>query len=255
MTLKRDIRFRGTRTGFCYNRLTEAIYQGLSHGIVPILVQTTSIANEMPFDKDRYEIARGVLPEPLLRAAQEYFNIVFLQNKFVRKDLKSVPGGAWDRYCDALATTIQERLHDTIEERTGLKLLPTYNYTRIYPPGTPLMSHTDRPACEISATLTIQNLPDETWPIFLRGIDNSTMRVDMNPGDMLIYRGMELPHWREPGRVRQTGIFMHWVDANGPHVAQHGDPKRRHLSRNLGILGEKRTEKGITSNAPTFSFD
>jgi hypothetical protein len=208
----------------------------------------------MSFAKDRYEIVRGVLPDPLLHAAQKYFNILFLQNKFERKDLQSVPGGAWDRYCDALATTIQEHVQGIMEERSGLTLLPTYNYTRIYPPGTPLVPHTDRPACEISATLTIQNLPDEIWPIYLRTLDDKTVRVDLNPGDMLLYRGMDLLHWRDPGKIRQTGVFMHWVDAAGPYVEQQGDPKRRQLPRNLGILSEKRTESDAVARMPTFTF-
>jgi hypothetical protein len=209
----------------------------------------------MPFDIDRYVIARGVLPEPLLRAAQEYYNIVFLQDEFTRKELKAIPGGAWDRYCDPLSITIQESLHGILEERTGLKLLPTYNYTRIYPPGTPLVKHIDRHACEISATLTIQNTPDEVWPLFLRNTANETVRVDMNPGDMLIYRGMELPHWRDAGEIRQVGIFMHWVDANGPFADQHGDPQRRHRPRNLGVLNDKRAEIRATADAPRFSFN
>jgi hypothetical protein len=209
----------------------------------------------MPFDIDRYEIATGVLSEPLLRAAQEYFNILFLQDKFIRKDIKAIPGGAWDRYCDALSTTIQETLHGTMEERTGLKLLRTYNYTRIYPPGTPLTPHIDRGACEISATLTIQNIPDEIWPLFLRNTSNETVRVDLHPGDMLIYRGMELPHWREPGNVRQTGIFMHWVDANGSCADQQGDPQRRDRPRNLGLLENKRAEHRARSAAPKFTFN
>ena len=208
----------------------------------------------MSFDKDRYEIATGVLPKAVQRAAQEYFNILFLQNKFTRKELRSIPGGAWDRYCDAFATTIQKQIHAVMEARTGLTLLPTYNYTRIYPPGTPLVPHTDRPACEISATLTIQNLPDEIWPIFLRTTDDRTVRVDLNAGDMLIYRGMELIHWREAGNVRQTGIFMHWVDSKGSYVDQHGDPTRRHLARNLGILDERQMQSVITSKSPTFTF-
>jgi hypothetical protein len=208
----------------------------------------------MPFDKDSYEVVPGVLPQPLLRAAQNYFDILYLQDEFDRKELGSVPGGAWDRYCDGLAITIQEYLQGIMEERTGLQLLPTYNYTRIYPPGTPLVPHTDRPACEISATLTIQNVPNEVWPIYLRTRDDRTVQVDLNPGDMLIYRGMDLPHWRQASDIRQTGIFLHWVDANGPYVEHHGDPKRRHSSRNLGILDEKRAKQAAESTAPVFEF-
>ena len=67
----------------------------------------------------------------------------------------------------------------------------------------------DRFACEISTTL---NLGGHAWPIFLepdetKGSDDGTkyisdntkgVKVDLTPGDMLIYKGNLLEHWREP---------------------------------------------------------
>lgn len=208
----------------------------------------------MPFESDRYEIIRGAVSGHFLAAAQNYYQIQLLQDQYKPAQLKAVPKGAFDRYCDALSITIQEILHPVMEQCTGLRLLPTYNYTRIYPPGAVLVPHTDRPACEISATLTIQNIPDEVWPIYLRRKDDTTARVDLNPGDVLVYCGMELPHWREPGTVEQTGIFMHWVDANGPFIDQHGDPSRRFNPRNLRILEEKRKTRQEESAQPVFEF-
>ena len=208
----------------------------------------------MSFETDRYEVIRGALSGTFLAAAQSYYQTLLLQDKFRPAQLKAVPKGAFDRYCDALSTTIQEMLHPVMETCTGLRLLPTYNYTRVYPPGAVLVPHTDRPACEISATLTIRNYPAEVWPIFLRRKDNTTARVDLEPGDMLVYCGMELPHWREAGTVEQTGIFMHWVDANGRYTDHHGDPKRRYSPRNIGILDERRATKTASAAEPQFEF-
>ncbi|MEE9493235.1 MAG: hypothetical protein V3W04_07660 [Gammaproteobacteria bacterium] len=208
----------------------------------------------MTYKNEGYEVIRMAIPKSILSVAQGYFDILHLQNKFEQKNLKSVAGGAVDRYCDALATVIQGSVQQTLEKTTNLTLLPTYNYSRIYPAGTPLLPHTDRPACEISATLTIQNKPNIIWPIFLRNRAEVTIQVDLNPGDMLIYNGMELPHWREPGKVQQTGIFLHWVDANGPHAQQQGDPKRNSSPRNLGALQEKRDKETLAAKAPTFEF-
>ena len=208
----------------------------------------------MSFQSDRYEIIRGAVSGSFLVAAQNYYQILLLQDKYKSAPLKAVPKGAFDRYCDALSITIQEMLHPLMEKCTGLRLLPTYNYTRVYPPGAVLVPHTDRPACEISATLTIQNVPDEIWPVYLRRKDETTARVDLNPGDMLVYCGMELPHWRETGTVEQTGIFMHWVDADGPYTEHHGDPKRRFNPRNLGILEEKRKARQAAAEEPVIEF-
>ena len=38
------------------------------------------------------------------------------------------------------------------------------------------------------------------------------------PGDALLYRGIELPHWREAfDGDRMAQVFLHYVDRDGPH--------------------------------------
>ena len=58
-----------------------------------------------------------------------------------------------------------------MQKKTGLKLVPTYSYTRLYRKGNILRRHKDRPSCEISTTL---NLGGDNWPIFIdpTGSDN-----------------------------------------------------------------------------------
>ena len=98
------------------------------------------------------------------------------------------------------------------EKKTGEKLNPSYSYTRAYKKGDVLYRHRDRASCEISTTI---NLGGEPWPIYLdptkgngilSGKDQNVVlkpnakkgvKVNLKPGDMLIYRGCELDHWRE----------------------------------------------------------
>ena len=47
---------------------------------------------------------------------------------------------------------------------TGLKLVPTYAYCRLYKNGNILRRHKDRPSCEISTTIHLGGTP---WPIFM----------------------------------------------------------------------------------------
>ena len=79
--------------------------------------------------------------------------------------------------------------------------------------------HTDRKSCEISMTLnfTIDNKP---WPIWIETKEGFNIPVELYPGDAMIYRGMELAHWRLPYREGndQMQLFLHWVDANGPYT-------------------------------------
>jgi hypothetical protein len=44
-------------------------------------------------------------------------------------------------------------------------------------------------------------------------------RPRCEPGDMVVYRGIEIEHWREPFDAEegsyQVQVFLHYVDANG----------------------------------------
>lgn len=157
------------------------------------------------------------------------------------------------------APTFDKLLEDLLphfENHCGKKLYPTYSYARLYKPGEELKIHSDRPACEISATLTV-GLSGEQWAIFMadRGNNNEAesynsqgenefknvkakniSKVVMNVGDAVLYRGMDKLHWREKFKGEwQAQVFLHYVDANGPHAEWKYD-KRQHLSfTNLNI--------------------
>jgi len=106
--------------------------------------------------------------------------------------------------------TLLKTLLPLMEKNTGLKLYPTYSYARIYKKGDVLERHRDRPSCEISATL---NLGGDSWPIYLE----PKIKVDLNPGDMLIYRGCDSTHWRDKLKGKKCAqVFLHYNQKNGP---------------------------------------
>jgi predicted 2-oxoglutarate/Fe(II)-dependent dioxygenase YbiX/alkylated DNA repair dioxygenase AlkB len=127
--------------------------------------------------------------------------------------------------------SLLEQLVPHFEVASGKRLYPTYTYARLYAPGEELVIHTDRPACEISATLTL-GFDGDVWPIFM-GNENKTnaSKIEMNVGDAVLYRGMDVHHWREPYKEGQwqAQVFLHYVDADGPHAAWKYD-KRGKLS-------------------------
>lgn len=122
-----------------------------------------------------------------------------------------------------------ETLLPKAEFCTGLRLFPTYCYGRIYRHGDALARHCDRAACEVSVSLNLSQEPDEPWPLHL-GLGDLDVPVRLKPGDGLFYRGIDLPHWREPfpGRTL-TQVFLHYVDRNGPHRHEKFD-RRAQLS-------------------------
>jgi len=144
--------------------------------------------------------------------------------------------------------SLLEQLVPNFEQASGKKLLPTYAYARLYEPGDELKIHTDRPACEISATLTL-GFEGDVWPIYVGDYTEAGQgreiitehgetkhltnerEIKMGVGDAVLYRGMDKVHWRETYKEGkwQAQVFLHYVDADGPHTEWKYD-KRRMLS-------------------------
>ena len=111
-------------------------------------------------------------------------------------------------YGDPVFDTLLMKVLPVMQRETGLDVIPTYSYARIYKKGDILKRHKDRPSCEISTTL---NLGGDPWPIFLEG-----KQVDLDIGDMLIYEGCKLEHWREPFEGEHCGqVFLHYNNKKG----------------------------------------
>ena len=197
----------------------------------------------MSFKTKKYQVIKGALSKEL---ANFIFNYMMLQRDavdFMTKNNKVNPAnpfigtrtdqqvpGCYTKYADWVMETLLMYMIPVMKAKTGLELIPTYTYTRLYEKGNILKRHKDRPSCEVSTTL---HLGGDEWPIFLdpSGQDfvmdeyknihkpgaPKGVRVDLKVGDMLIYSGCELEHWREPfqGNVCSQ-VFLHYNHANGP---------------------------------------
>ena len=134
---------------------------------------------------------------------------------------KQIPN-TYSHYADVAMETLLENMIPVMEQETGLKLIPTYSYARIYKNGDTLFRHKDRYSCEVSTTM---NLGGERWPIFVepdsskgrfedkKYISDNTpgIKIDLEPGDMLVYSGCEIEHWREKFEGINCGqVFLHY---------------------------------------------
>ena len=133
----------------------------------------------------------------------------------------------YSNYGDTAMETLLLACQPKMEKATGLTLNPTYAYARIYKKGDVLHRHKDRFSCEISTTM---NLGGDDWPIYLEnkknvGIpddknyfaktNNKGTKVVLKPGDMLVYKGMILEHWRETFLGEDCAqVFLHYNDVN-----------------------------------------
>ena len=149
----------------------------------------------------------------------------------------------YSHYADILMETLLEKVKPVMEEKTGLQLLPTYAYARIYKKGDVLHRHKDRMSCEISTTM---NLGGDSWPIYLEpdetkggheedGVYKSEntqgIKVDLEPGDMLVYSGCILEHWREKFEGDNCAqVFLHYNN-----IATQGETNKYDGRPHLGL--------------------
>ena len=140
--------------------------------------------------------------------------------------------------------TLLEKVKPTMEKHTGLKLSPTYSYARIYKNGDVLARHKDRYSCEISTTL---NLGGDKWPIYLDPTSKTGqagIKVDLEPGDMLIYSGCELEHWREEFKGKDCGqVFLHYNKSSSKKAKENLYDKRPFLGLPNWFKGVKLPKK------------
>jgi hypothetical protein len=148
----------------------------------------------------------------------------------------------YSHYSDIAMETLLLAVQPIMEKQTGLNLIPTYSYARIYKKGDILHRHKDRFSCEISTTL---NLGGDPWPIYIEpnskmgGLiegkgyisDNTKgIKVDLKPGDMLVYRGNLLEHWREEFNGKDCAqVFLHYNNAATKGAKDNIFDKRKHL--------------------------
>ena len=124
-------------------------------------------------------------------------------------------------YADPAMEALMLDKKKLLEQETGLKLLPTYSFWRMYTKGGELTRHKDRPSCEISVTVMIGSC-GESWPIYM-----GEKPIEMEPGDAVTYLGCDIWHERKPFKGDwHAQSFMHYVDKNGPHADEVMDRRQ-----------------------------
>ena len=197
----------------------------------------------MSFKKKKYIIIKKALSEEMADFAYKYFLFKrrVAQTLFDKKYISPFETmfGVWtdsqvpntySHYGDMVMEVLLVKLHPLMQEITKLKLSPNYSYARIYKNGDILHRHKDRFSCEISTTL---NLGGDSWPIYLEPSGKEGLKgikVDLKAGDMLVYRGNELEHWRDAFNGKDCAqVFLHYNNLNTPGSEDNLFDKRLHL--------------------------
>ena len=209
------------------------------------------------FKKNKYTIVRQAISKDLASFVANYFSMqkqVYDTCKAARyfspfeniignyeNDQEQIPN-TYSQYGNIAMETLMLKIQPLMEKETGLKLYPAYTYARIYKKGDILKRHKDRFSCEISTTM---NLGGDDWPLYLEpdsskgGVNEGVgyvsentkgVRVDLKPGDMMVYKGMELEHWREKFKGKECiQVFLHYNNKKTPGAKDNMFDKRPHL--------------------------
>mgnify|MGYP005994467171 FL=1 len=218
----------------------------------------------MNFEKNNYVVINEAVNPKVVNFIYKYFLLkrsvarTFFDEKYISPfttewdvwNDEQIPE-TYSHYADIAMETLLKEVMPIMEKETGLKLIPTYSYARIYKKGDILHRHKDRFSCEISTTL---NLGGDEWPIYIEAkenvgtpdkgfpavTENKGSKVILKPGDMLVYKGNLCEHWREAFEGENCGqVFLHYNNAATP-----GSEKNRYDGRpHLGLPGWFKKEK------------
>ena len=199
------------------------------------------------FEKDGYLVVKDLWdaedlyhPLPDIKGQLNYWSKDV--TKFNHNPVEGQVDGSLARYWHPQYRNAHTGIRRKLEKIIGRTLYNTYYYDRYYFPGQELTKHADRDACEISVSIHVStNLPDKLkdWAFKIKTPDTYTddkktailvpgeeRSAILNPGDGLLYKGCERPHWRDamptPEKVEDAPkeyyyhqIFFHYVLQDG----------------------------------------
>ena len=206
------------------------------------------------FKKNNYMVIKKAIDPKIAEFVMNYFMMkrqvarTMFDDRFISPF--TTEWGVWNdiqapetysHYGDVAMETLLLAVQPKMEKETGLGLIPTYAYARIYKNGDILKRHKDRFSCEISTTM---NLGGDKWPIYIepnpkKGKDTDNgykseytegVKVDLNPGDMLVYKGNLCEHWRDKFNGKDCAqVFLHYNNVKTKGSKKNMFDGRKHL--------------------------
>jgi len=196
------------------------------------------------FKRNKYLDIKKLIPLDVCKIITKY-SLLKEEFEFSPERAGEQVENAHSVYSDTLMETMLHFLQSHLENQTGLSLCPTYSYYRVYRPGMQLDKHVDRESCEISTTVCFGHNyvnvdPGYNWGMYVASKQEA---ISQNPGDLIIYRGTELAHWRntfEAGAGSyQVQAFFHYIDKNGPYYPAFSFDRRKSIGYKDDIKMDK----------------
>ena len=189
---------------------------------------------------DGAALVRGLVPPEVCNALLRQFQLELdpdergldapaTGSSLLVRDVPEIYGFAWSPL-----VTFLWGLTPSIRSITGIDLVPSYDYLRLYREGDLCRVHSDRPSCEHSLSLTLDYSDGAVWPLEIGDtvLPEPTKRVtddfegdgfrsfDMQPGDGVLYNGVHRRHGRITPNPNgwSAHLFLHWVERDGPYA-------------------------------------
>ena len=191
----------------------------------------TSPTKNQEFDKNGYLVIKNLydISSIVELPPKERGQISYNKNGGIisHLDEETQVNGSLSRYNYPKYVHVYNKIKDKIENLIGCELYTTYFYDRFYFKNQELNKHIDRDSCEISISLHISSGPRKIhWPFGIKSCEGKNTEIILNPGDAILYKGCERPHWRKKmpqsfkdkfilNNTYYHQIFMHYVLANG----------------------------------------
>lgn len=121
-------------------------------------------------------------------------------------------------YSPLFLETLSLHVKLLVEEAVGKQLWSTYSYGRIYKTGAELEQHLDRRSSEYTVSCCLEKDAAHDWSLIVKRLDGTEEEYFLEVGDMLVYPGRDLVHWRE-GKFKGTEQIQAFIQ----YVDQHGD--------------------------------
>jgi len=121
----------------------------------------------------------------------------------------------YGQHNEVMARYFHHQFTAFLDRIAGEPIKPSYTYVSAYRAGAMLRAHVDRKQCEFTLSLVIDGEDAECsspWPLWLNA-SQGKVALTQRTGDGVLFRGCELPHWREPSATPRdsTILLFHYV--------------------------------------------
>lgn len=232
------------------NAADQAEGTGSADGIVNIKGWTNQLT--LDFMKDGYVILRNFIPKDIINMTldswlslehkPEWNDAFFaVEDDIIHDSPKDSLRKSSGCYSFPPAVALHRWLRDNLRPVIDMQLVETYAYTRKYERGAYLKAHSDRPSCEVSATICLKYKTDDNspWKIWIQNDknyvdlgseqqkfyeefqniphrDRKGIPIALEVGDLLLYQGPNAPHWRDYLLGDYSyHMFLHFINHGG----------------------------------------